>query len=124
MSSFHRQRVASRSRDAASACRPFDESRDGFLIGEGAGVMILESRAHASARSAQRLAKVISGGWLSDPTGMTQIDTSGAVVAELLRRSGLSLSLTHTHTLFLFLSPPLSFFLSLRMPRTFLREVK
>ncbi len=90
MSSFHRLRVASRSCDAASACRPFDESRDGFLIGEGAGVMILESRAHASARGAAGLAKVISGGWLSDPTGMTQIDTSGVVVAELLRRTGAS----------------------------------
>ncbi len=87
LASFHRLRVTSRSADAASACRPFDESRDGFLVGEGAGVMILESRAHAESRQANILAKVVGGGWLSDPTGMTQIDESGTVVSEVLKRT-------------------------------------
>ena len=86
LASFHRLRVTSRNSDAASACRPFDSSRDGFIVGEGAAVMILESRLHAEARSATPLAKVTGGGWLNDPTGLTQIDTSGSVVAELLRR--------------------------------------
>jgi 3-oxoacyl-[acyl-carrier-protein] synthase II len=88
LSSFHRLRVASRHQRASDACRPFDESRDGFLIGEGAGVLILESREHAQRRGADGLAQVSSGGWLSDPTGMTQIDTSGTIVAEVLKRSG------------------------------------
>jgi 3-oxoacyl-[acyl-carrier-protein] synthase II len=86
LASFHRLRVTSRSADAASACRPFDKSRDGFLVGEGAGVMILESRAHAESRRANSIAKVVAGGWLSDPTGMTQIDESGTVVSEVLKR--------------------------------------
>ena len=86
LASFHRLRVTSRHPDAASACRPFNESRDGFIVGEGAAVMILESRRHAEARRARPLAKVSGGGWLNDPTGLTQIDTSGSVVAELLRR--------------------------------------
>ena len=87
LASFHRLRVTSRSTDAASACRPFDESRDGFLVGEGAGLMILESRAHAESRRAKVIAKVVAGGWLSDPTGMTQIDESGTVVSEVLKRT-------------------------------------
>ena len=87
MSSFHRLRVTSRGADPASACRPFDVSRDGFLIGEGAGVLILESRRHADSRGVAGLACVVGGQWLSDPTGMTQIDQSGSIVAEVLRRS-------------------------------------
>ena len=86
LASFHRLRVTSRHAEAASACRPFDESRDGFIVGEGAAVMILESRLHAETRRATPLARVTGGGWLNDPTGLTQIDTSGSVVAELLRR--------------------------------------
>ncbi len=87
MSSFHRLRVTSRHSKAATACRPFDVSRDGFIIGEGAAVMILESRRHAVARGVTGIAQVSGGGWLNDPTGMTQIDMSGAVVSELLRRT-------------------------------------
>lgn len=87
MSSFHRLRVTSRLPDATTACRPFDVNRDGFVIGEGAATIILESRAHAESRGAQSLAQVVSGGWLSDPTGMTQIDASGAIVKELLKRT-------------------------------------
>ena len=87
LASFHRLRVTSRSADAASACRPFDEYRDGFLVGEGAGVIILESRSHAEYRRANIIAKVAAGGWLSDPTGMTQIDESGTVVSEVLKRT-------------------------------------
>ena len=49
--------------------------------------MILESRSHAESRRANIIAKVVAGGWLSDPTGMTQIDESGTVVSELLKRT-------------------------------------
>ena len=87
LASFHRLRVTSRKRDAASACRPFDASRDGFVIGEGAAVGILESRAHAESRGATPIARIVAGGWLNDPTGITQIDESGAVVHELLKRT-------------------------------------
>jgi 3-oxoacyl-[acyl-carrier-protein] synthase II len=62
-------------------------SRDGFLIGEGAGVLILESRRHAESRGVPGIARVVGGLWLSDPTGMTQIDQSGSIVAEVLQRS-------------------------------------
>lgn len=87
MSSFHRLRVTSRHADPANACRPFDVDRDGFLIGEGAGVLILESRHHAESRGVPGIARVHGGLWLSDPTGMTQIDQSGSIVAEVLHRT-------------------------------------
>lgn len=87
MSSFHRLRVTSRHADPATACRPFDVNRDGFLIGEGAGVLILESRRHAESRGVPGIARVLGGLWLSDPTGMTQIDQTGSIVAEVLQRS-------------------------------------
>jgi 3-oxoacyl-[acyl-carrier-protein] synthase II len=87
LSSFHRLRVTSRHENPKTACRPFDESRDGFLVGEGAAVFVLESRQHADARKAKKLAQVLAGGWLCDPTGMTQIDASGSIVAELLGRT-------------------------------------
>ncbi|MBL8816932.1 MAG: beta-ketoacyl-[acyl-carrier-protein] synthase family protein [Planctomyces sp.] len=92
LSSFHRLRVTSRHPVAASACRPFDRDRDGFAIGEGAGVLILESESSASRRGVRPLARLSAGGWLSDSTGMTQIDTSGSVVAELLSRTLQALS--------------------------------
>ena len=87
LASFHRLRVTSRHRDAAAACRPFDKFRDGFVVGEGAGVAVLESRAHATSRRAKSIAKIVAGGWLNDPTGMTQIDETGAVVSEILKRT-------------------------------------
>lgn len=94
LASFHRLRVTSRNSNPASACRPFDESRDGFLIGEGAAVGILESRAHAEARGAIPIAKIVAGGWLNDSTGITQIDESGDVVHELLKRTMTSMNRT------------------------------
>lgn len=87
LASFHRLRVASRQSPPATACRPFDQHRDGFLVGEGAAVLILESRSHAAQRGILPWARVTAGGWLNDPTGITQIDQSGAIVSEVLRRT-------------------------------------
>ncbi len=86
LASFHRLGVTSKRNDPATACRPFDAERDGFVIGEGAAVFILESEQRAAARNASSYGKLLSGGWLTDPTGVTQIDSSGKVVAELVRQ--------------------------------------
>ena len=91
LASFHRLRVTSRQHDPRTACRPFDQNRDGFVIGEGAAVLVLESRRHAEKRGAHPIVRVSAGGWLSDPSGITQIDSSGEIVAELLRRTQNSL---------------------------------
>ena len=86
LASFHRLGVLSRHTPPAMACRPFDINRDGFVIGEGAAVVILESRQHAERRGAESYAQIVSGGWLTDPTGMTQIDSEGRIVSQLIRQ--------------------------------------
>ena len=62
-----------------SACRPFDASRDGMVVGEGSGMLILEEREHALARGAKPLAEVVGyatncdGAHISHPEEETQI---------------------------------------------------
>lgn len=84
LASFHRLGVLSNDDSAAHACKPFDLNRDGFVIGEGAAVVVMESRRHAERRNAPTYGTVTAGALFSDPTGMTQIDTSGEVVANLI----------------------------------------
>lgn len=87
LASFHRLGVASKGVNPQTSCKPFDRDRDGFILGEGGAVMVLESRAYAERRRATAYGQVTSAGWLTDPTGMTQIDSSGTIVSELLSRT-------------------------------------
>ncbi|MBA3603596.1 MAG: beta-ketoacyl-ACP synthase II [Parachlamydiaceae bacterium] len=63
------------------ASRPWDKNRDGFVIGEGAGVLILESLEHALARNATILAEYLGGGISCDAYHMTEPRQDGAGVA-------------------------------------------
>jgi 3-oxoacyl-[acyl-carrier-protein] synthase II len=64
--------------EPAKASRPFDANRDGFIPGEGAGVMILESLEHALSRGANILAEVVGYGCSADAYHVTAPESNGA----------------------------------------------
>ena len=61
-----RMGALSREPDPEKACRPFDMQRDGFIYGEGAGILILETLEHATKRNAAILAEFAGAGWSFD----------------------------------------------------------
>jgi 3-oxoacyl-[acyl-carrier-protein] synthase II len=69
-----------------TACRPFDRQRSGFIIGEGAAALTIETAHHARSRGARPLA--IIGGYAmgTDPTGLADLDPSGRPLASTIRR--------------------------------------
>jgi 3-oxoacyl-[acyl-carrier-protein] synthase II len=74
-----------RNDDPATASRPFDAERNGFVIGEGAGVLVLESLDHARARGARILAEVVGYGMTCDAHHMTAPSPGGVGGAEAMR---------------------------------------
>ncbi len=77
--------LSERNGDPATASRPFDAGRDGFVMGEGAGCMVLESMEHAQRRSANIYAELAGGAMNADAYHITAPHPDGETVTEVMQ---------------------------------------
>ena len=74
---FSNMKALSKNKDKNSASRPFDKNRDGFVMGEGAGILVLENYNHAKKRNAQLLGELVGYGASADAYHITSPDPDG-----------------------------------------------
>lgn len=79
--------LSQRNDEPTKASRPWDKNRDGFVMGEGAGVLVLETLEHALARGATIIAEYLGGGISCDAHHMTEPRSDGEGVAKCLRNA-------------------------------------
>ena len=79
--------LSTRNDDPTAASRPFDRGRDGFVIGEGAGVLVLETLAHARDRGSQPLGEVLGYGATADASHVTLPAPGGVGAIRAVRRA-------------------------------------
>jgi 3-oxoacyl-[acyl-carrier-protein] synthase II len=77
--------MSTRNDDPQKACRPFDRERDGFVMGEGSGVLVLEELDHALKREAHIYGEVIGFGMTADAHHITEPDPEGKALNKAIR---------------------------------------
>ncbi|GAB3617044.1 beta-ketoacyl-[acyl-carrier-protein] synthase family protein [Okibacterium endophyticum] len=90
------QALSRRNDDPASASRPYDSTRDGFVLGEGGAALVVETLEHAQARGAHIYAELLGGSVTSDAFHITAPDPEGSAAARAMKdaieNAGLSLN--------------------------------
>jgi 3-oxoacyl-[acyl-carrier-protein] synthase II len=81
---FHNMRVLADHPDPTKACRPFDAGRSGFVMGEGAAMLVLERLSHAARRRAPIYAEILGGRMLSDGYHVTSLDADSDTLVNLI----------------------------------------
>ena len=79
--------MSTRNDDPAKASRPFDKERDGFVLGEGCGILVFEEYEHAKARGAKIYCEVLGSGQSGDAYNIVAVDPEGGGVMLALRRA-------------------------------------
>ena len=73
--------------DAKGASRPYDKKRDGFVLGEGSGILVLESAEHAAARGARVYAEIAGVGYSADSHDIVQPEPTGRGISAAVRNA-------------------------------------
>ncbi len=81
---FHKMRVLAHHDDPRQACRPFDAARNGFVMGEGGAMFVLERLSHARRRGASIYAQILAGKMIADAYHVTGLDADSEALAYLI----------------------------------------